>query len=219
MNIYIINLKKRKDRWDKIYKKFFKYFNLIQVEAIEDNVNGAIGCFKSHQKCISIAKNNNLKNILIMEDDCDIMNVNMEDFIYVINNLDIYLSNLENWKIFYGAGNKLKINNITNIISPEEFVYVDSNNNIFRIYETNFLKTAHFVWYNNNIYDWILNLNAEIDYPIDKVWHGKFNCLVIIPFISTQYEDYSDIENKKSSYTNSLKRYERRLLFYLDKFK
>jgi GR25 family glycosyltransferase involved in LPS biosynthesis len=219
MNIYIINLKKRKDRWDKINQKFGNYFNLIRVEAIEDNVNGAIGCFKSHQKCISIGKNNNLKKILVMEDDCDVMNVNIEEFQCVINNLDIYLSKLENWKIFYGAGNKIKINNIIKTNPPEEFVYVNSNDNIFRIYETNFLKTAHFVWYNNKIYDWILNLNSELDYPIDKVWHGKFNCLVIIPFISTQYEDYSDIENKKCSYTNSLKRYERRLLTNLDKFK
>ena len=211
MNIYVINLEKRKDRWDKLIKKFIG-FNLIRVDAIEDNICGAIGCFKSHQKCIELAKSNGLSNVLVLEDDCEILNLHYGDFVNMINNLNDFLSNYESWNIFFGAGNKIKSEHIVKKIPPEQFNFVDSNNKLFQIYETKFLKTAHFVWYNNLVYDWILNLNPTTDYPIDKVWHNKFNCLIIIPFIATQSDDYSDIENKHCSNTISLKRYERRLI-------
>lgn len=206
MDIYVINLEKRKDRWDKIKSKF-KELNLIRVEAIENNIDGSIGCFQSHQKCIKIAKDKNLNKILVIEDDCDIMNLNTNEFIYLLKELDIFLNNLENWNILYGAGNKLKYENIINKISFETNLKKK-----FNIYEINFLKTSHFVWYNNTIYDLILNLDANKTNPIDRFWHGKFNSLVIIPFITTQIDDFSDIEKKKCSYTNSLKRYEKRLI-------
>jgi GR25 family glycosyltransferase involved in LPS biosynthesis len=211
MDIYVINLKKRTDRWEKILNKF-NYFNLIRIEAIEDNVNGAIGCFKSHQKCIQQAKQNNLKKILVIEDDCDILNLLADEFVNIVKKLDKWLDELDGWKIFFGAGNKIKSEHIIGKIPYEQFNFVNSNGESFQIYETNFLKTAHFVWYNHLVYDWVLSLNADFDYPIDKIWHNKFNCLIIVPFITTQHDDYSDIENKKCSYTKSLKRYERRLI-------
>jgi len=216
MNIYVINLEKRKDRWEKIKNKF-EGFNLIRIDGIETLSNGSIGCFKSHQKCIEIAKTNILPNVLVFEDDCEILNLDLIDFISLVHKLNEFLSNLKNWNIFFGAGNKIKSEDIVSKISHEQFTYTDSKEKLFQIYETKFLKTTHFVWYNHSVYDWILNLDPVTSYPIDKVWHGKFNCLVIIPFISTQSSDYSNIENKDCSYTDSIKRYERRLISNLKK--
>jgi len=215
MNIYVINLEKRKDRWEKIKKRFDR-FNLIRIEAIEDN-NGAIGCFKSHQKCIQEAKNNNLKKILVIEDDCDTMNLSIDEFIVIIEKINDFLESFDNWNIFFGAGNKIKLEHIIEKIPSSQFNYTNVENKTFQIYNTTFLKSSHLVWYNYSIYDWLLNLNPDIDYPIDKVWHGKFNSLIIVPFITTQIDDYSDIEKKQCSYNQSLKRYERILINGLNK--
>jgi GR25 family glycosyltransferase involved in LPS biosynthesis len=43
------------------------------VEAIRRE-NGAIGCFLNFKKCIKIAKENNMKYIIILKDDCLPMN-------------------------------------------------------------------------------------------------------------------------------------------------
>ena len=52
-----------------IIKTFGNDFNLIRVDAIK-HTNGHIGCFLSHKKCLQIAKELGLKNIIVMEDDC-----------------------------------------------------------------------------------------------------------------------------------------------------
>lgn len=210
MDIFVINLNKRIDRWEKIKIKF-SLLNLIRIEAIEE-INGVVGCFKSHQKCIELAKKNKLKKILVFEDDCELLNIELNDFKLLLEKTNEFLDGLEEWKILYGAGNKLKYSNLQKKIV--DLMKINGKN--YSIYSADFLKTAHFVWYNNLIYDWVLNLNSYESGPIDKIWHGKFNCLIIIPFLCTQSDDYSDIENKYCSYTASLKRYEKRLLKYLN---
>jgi GR25 family glycosyltransferase involved in LPS biosynthesis len=211
--VYVINLNRRIDRKLKIIELYDELFNLFFVDAIEDDDDGAIGCFKSHQKCIEIAKKNNLEKILVMEDDCNIDNLTSNEFKKIISQLDEYLSKKNDWTIFYGAGNKIRYDNI--VKKYTDFIFIDEKNNKFELYEVNFSKTAHFVWYNSKIYDWILGLNPILDNPIDKIWHGKFNCIIILPFITSQFTDYSDIEKKQCIHKKSLKRYERRILDYL----
>jgi GR25 family glycosyltransferase involved in LPS biosynthesis len=208
MDIYVINLNKRIDRWEKI-SKIFNKFNLIRVEAIEDNIDGAVGCFKSHQKCIEQAKKLNLNKILVFEDDCDLLNIEIENFYNLILKLNDFLNSFKDWKMFYGCGNKLMYKNLKKKICT---INLNEICNEYTIYECDFLKTTHFVWYNNVIYDWVLNLDPYIDKPIDKIWHGKFDCLIIIPFITTQSDDYSNITKNKCSYNSSIKRYERRII-------
>lgn len=210
MEVYVINLNKRQDRWIKIKSKF-NNLNLIRIEAIE-HINGVIGCFKSHQKCVKLAKDKNLKKILVLEDDCDLLNIDLNNFEILINKLDMILDRIIDWTMFYGAGNKLRIENLQKKIHEIDH----DNNKTYKIYETNFLKTAHFVWYNNVVYDWILKQQTDEIIPIDKIWHNQFNCLVMIPFICTQQDDYSDIEKKECSYTKSLIKYEKKLLKYLE---
>lgn len=211
MEIFVINLDKRKDRWELIKNKFIG-LNLIRISAIENITNGVIGCFESHQKCIKLAKDKKLNKILVFEDDCDIINLNLNEFIDLLKKIENYLNIIKDWNVFYGAGNKLRYENII-----EKKHTINISNTEYNIFEVNFLKTAHFVWYNSNIYDWFLEQNAYDNIPIDKIWHNKFNCLVIIPFITTQTSSYSDIEKKNCNYTISLKRYERKLIKNLEK--
>lgn len=69
--VVYINLAKRTDR--RIHmEEFTKPFGnkVIRFEAIEDKV-GLIGCCKSHLEVFRLAKENNWKNILILEDDAE----------------------------------------------------------------------------------------------------------------------------------------------------
>lgn len=69
--VVYINLARRHDR--RIHmEKFTKTFGdkVIRFEAIEDT-NGAIGCSKSHLSVLKMAKTNNWRNVLILEDDAE----------------------------------------------------------------------------------------------------------------------------------------------------
>jgi glycosyl transferase family 25 len=67
--IFYINLDERTDRKDNFEKHMKKYdLEFERFSAIKDNY-GAFGCAKSHLSVLKYAKNNNLENVIIMEDD------------------------------------------------------------------------------------------------------------------------------------------------------
>ena len=104
IDVYVINLKHRTDRKEKMIKKFerFKNINLKFIEAIEHN-NGTIGCFKSHKKCIEIGKENNMEYIIVIEDDT----IPCKYFETRLNSILEYLNN-NNFDIFLGMVNKTR---------------------------------------------------------------------------------------------------------------
>jgi glycosyl transferase family 25 len=67
--IFYINLDERTDRKDSFEKHMKKYdLEFERFSAIKDKF-GAFGCAKSHLSVLKNAKNNNLENVIIMEDD------------------------------------------------------------------------------------------------------------------------------------------------------
>ena len=75
--IVYINLDSRQDRRD-IMTKFFREKNVpmekvIRFSAIQQK-SGALGCLKSHTAVLSMAKQNNWNNVLILEDDLQWIN-------------------------------------------------------------------------------------------------------------------------------------------------
>ena len=75
IDLFVINLIDCKNRREQIIQDFrlYKDIQLNFVEGIRHE-NGGIGCFLSFKKCIKIAKENNMKYIIILEDDCLPMN-------------------------------------------------------------------------------------------------------------------------------------------------
>ena len=79
--IYCINLDRRSDRWEETLielKKWGLENNVVRYSAVDGNniqqqnnkINkGELGLVETHIKIINEAKNNNYKNILILEDD------------------------------------------------------------------------------------------------------------------------------------------------------
>lgn len=169
--------KKEKDRMVNINKNFNKYFNINRVDAIKED-DGWKGCLKSHLKCIKYAKDNNLKHIIVMEDDCVPIEENwFNRFVNIKENL---LDEKDDWDIFLGGSTKTSVKNITK--------YNFESNNIYNIIRSH---CTHFIVYNHTCYDYFLN--AGDDLPIDVVWHKKIKCIIVLPFIFSVSSSYSDI--------------------------
>ena len=193
IDLYVINLATRTDRWEHIIKTFSDpEINLIKVEAEVDVKKGWIGCFLSHKKCLRIAKENGLKNIMVIEDDCLPMNLNKESFKSRLFKIKNYLDTHDDWNIYLGGTATISPSNYKNVIKYEDETFVEFT----RAYMT------HMICYNNNVYD--LYLNQDITKPVDEFWFGKIKALISVPFLATQLEGYSDIIRRKKSDTKRI---------------
>ena len=177
MDIYVINLIERKDRLEHIKKNFLEY-NIIPVEAIK-HIEGYKGCFLSHKKCIQIAKEKKLKYIIVIEDDCS----PLENFTKRLDNILFFLDSYDNWDLLLGGGFHICPFHIQGKIQ-------NSDENLYKI---NGGYCTHFVIYNNTSYDYFLD--QDISRPIDHTWQNNLQCIVPVPFIATQFDNFSDISN------------------------
>jgi len=188
IDIYVINLKERTDRWEHIKHTFGNFFNIIRIDAVK-NDDGAKGCFMSHKKCLEIAKEKNLKNIIVFEDDCTISNHYKNNFLEKFKEIYDFLENHKEWDIFLGGVTYLEEKNI-----KKKIVY---NDNYF--FEINKGNNTNLVIYNNTSYDFFLK--HDINVPIDDVWHHKLNGLICYPLIAHQLSGISNIANTVVNYS------------------
>jgi GR25 family glycosyltransferase involved in LPS biosynthesis len=204
IDLFVINLIDCVQRKNQIIKDFSEY-NEIQLNFIEGirHENGGIGCFLSFKKCIRLAKERDMKYIIILEDDCLPRN-NFENRLKkVINYLE---SNLNNWNIFLGG--VLKCNKIINKKS-----YLDEN-----FYYISRAHSAHLFICNSNIYDSLLEVD-ETKYAVDTFWHKKYNVCIFLPFLAYQRNGLSNIGKKYyGTLIDDYTRTEKYLINYLEKY-
>ena len=200
-DIYVINLLERIDRKTYLIKIFSKYknINLIFVEAIKHKI-GTVGCFMSHQKCINIAKEKNLDKIIVIEDDCLLLENFEERFNLIFEFLE---KNNDKWDIFLGGVNETKVKDI-----KKKIIYND--NTFFYISRG---TCSHFIIYNKSSYHFFLSKNVykEIN---DTCWFNKLRALVIVPFLAYQLPGFSNIKSMKKDYINLFKNTEKIFLEY-----
>lgn len=202
LDVYVINLNERTDRWKHIIKQFNNQVNLIRVEAIKDK-DGVIGCFKSHKKCLKIAKDKKLDQIIVIEDDCLLTKLYKNDFNKKLTDIISFLKQYKDWDLFLGGATGIDNNNIVKKI----------NNNKFNLLEINKGQTTHFMIYNKSSYDFIIN--ADTNMPIDNVWYDKLRGLTIYPFIAQQLTGYSNIINRNVLYYRKFRKTEKLLSDYI----
>ena len=199
IDIYVINLLERKDRLEHI-KKTFSEYNIIPVNAIKHE-EGYKGCFLSHKKCIQIANEKKLKYIIVIEDDC----LPLENFKKRLENIINFLDSYDNWDLLIGGGFHICPFHILGKIEI-------SKENLFK---TNGGYCTHFVIYNYTSYEYFLE--QDISRPIDHIWQNNLKCIVPIPFIATQLDDFSNISNNiQSTFSRRIRLNNKRLLKYVN---
>jgi len=171
--IYCINLDHRTDRWERA-SNFFKQndINVERFSAIKHS-HGATGCAISHLTIIKNAKELNLKNVFIFEDDFQFDN-------YDLNYIEKAFSELPNdWDIFY-----LGYNPLEKLIS-----YSDE------LYKINSSWCLHAYAINNTFYDEFINIaGIPIDVPLRNIQRYK-KIFGVKENLCLQINNYSDIDN------------------------
>jgi len=194
-----INLDHRKDRLEHVEKELEKMgikgerFNAIKTSS------GAIGCTLSHIKCLEIAKERDYEQVFICEDDItftnpDLFKQNIEKFCM---NEDIM------WDVLIIGGNNV----------PPYKQYYDYAARVFNCQTT----TGYIVkqdFYNTmikNFKEGVANLMRDPAnkrmFAIDIYWKKlqmEHFWYMITPPTVTQYENYSDIENRNLNYDHLL---------------
>ena len=119
LNIVVINLANRTDRWESIHQHLLTIqktetpknqpcpFVVHRLEAIRDKTNGARGCSKSHAAAIRLASENGWDNVLVLEDDARLRTPLLFNDKGIPGRLSVLLENVEEYSwnaIFLGAG-------------------------------------------------------------------------------------------------------------------
>ena len=183
MNTNVINLENRMDRYEKV-SSIFSNINSIKINrfnALKGNP-GWKYCGLSHQEIIKNNLNCN-KNLLVLEDDCDIYDI--KNFDNRWSEIKKWLdNNLDKWDIFNGGPTFVERNKYVKILDEK-----------LNIIQVKIARTSNFVYYNKNILNKILNWNPDNNIPIDNFdeWCPELKIVTSIPFLSSQYESYSDI--------------------------
>jgi GR25 family glycosyltransferase involved in LPS biosynthesis len=104
--IIYINLDHRSDRKNSVLKNIKKInydsVPVYRISASYEKYNGHLGCAKSHIDAINMAKNMNLDNVLILEDDFD-LNCSSDEFKIKIHSfLNKYKNNWDAITLYYG---------------------------------------------------------------------------------------------------------------------
>jgi GR25 family glycosyltransferase involved in LPS biosynthesis len=180
IDVYVINMKERIDRWNFIKATFGKYCNLIRVEAIKNEKHGWVGCFQSHKKCLQLAKWKKLKHIVVIEDDC-IPFISINDFITRLTLLNNSLETFHNWNIILGGSFYYEP------IPVLDKVYLQKN----LLCKVNKGFCTHLIIYNEPIYEFFIN--HPITAPIDNIWHNKITAHIPVPFLANQKPSFSNI--------------------------
>jgi GR25 family glycosyltransferase involved in LPS biosynthesis len=208
--IYCVNLKERTDRWKECLDNFEKFGikNCTRLDAVKINADihpkrkGQIGCSLSYAMCINKAINENLKNVLILEDDFEFA-LQKEDLHKRINATIKELP--DNWDSLYFGGT------IGNFYGKEPIEKYSPN-----LFKLNCAHTTHSIafsyqglrkivkLFDNNL-EWHQKLieNYEcIDVFLAKEFLPNSNSFISSDLLCYQRVSQSDIENTTYDYSH-----------------
>lgn len=185
--IYCINLDHRLDRWEHAKKEFSSLGILDRVRrfsAIKES-DGRLGVIKSNLSLIRYARERDLDNILVFEDDIKFLSKD------VGGHLQVAIEQLANidWTLFYlGANLHTPLERISENLLIAKKAY-----------------GVHALCYSKKSYDKLINYYSEIfdikwENILDVYFVREFQenslCVLIYPIIATQMNSYSDIEKR-----------------------
>lgn len=196
MKIFCINLKRRKDRWQKI-SRILKIANIKteRFEAIEDIKFPHYWCTLSHRKIIEIASKEKYPHVVVFEDDMNLYEKKM-----FLEKLDTCISSLPpDWHILY-LGYSHSRHLTLERINP----YIYKINNVLWTWS---------IVYGQNCYAELLrkipkNRRSQesstfidgyktIDEFLAKNYQKKYPCFITANLMAYHDVSFSDIENRK----------------------
>lgn len=190
-NVFVITLPHRLDRQKYINDQFSKHkisfiffqgVNGHELDSSSNLLKGEEGIRQSHIKLLEFAKSNNLKEILIFEDDVVLEQNYTKIFQDTLDALP------ESDLIYFGAAHK------------QQPIYFKNN-----IYKVTNSVCLHSVYIKNTIFDQLLiSIKENPNSPVDDVYallQPSINAYCVYPPIAWQLDDYSDIQNKFVSYS------------------
>jgi GR25 family glycosyltransferase involved in LPS biosynthesis len=196
--LFIINLKRRPDRKNNIIEQFKNMKNihssiqLIFFEAYNEKC-GRIGCAKSHIALINYAKQNNMKYIIVVEDDFLFNPRITVDKFYEI--LETLTTNTNQYKIFNGSPTFWDKRNSLQLIHKY-------NSMLPQYYFIEFGQTTTFMVYTSECYEDIIKYYDPVisELHIDQYLSHTFVQLCYDMYICYQRAGYSDITNTETDH-------------------
>jgi GR25 family glycosyltransferase involved in LPS biosynthesis len=215
-HVFYINLESRLDRKEHIEAQLkrvgfttFERFNAIKMPNNSSNSSnsGRVGCSMSHIKCLEIAKERGYNHLFICEDDTLFTQPDLFK-----NQLNKFLMNKHSWDVVLFAGNN---------IPPYERID-ESCVSVSRCQTTTayLVNGTYFDKLISNMKEGVHKLMQEPDnhfhYSLDKYWFKlqlMDNWFLITPLTVVQREDYSDIENRRTNYSQMMVDLDKHSLF------
>lgn len=194
---FFINLDHRTDRLEHVTKEFEKMgINAERISGIQPK-SPAIGCTMSHIKCLELAKTRNYDQIFICEDDITFTNPELfKENIKKFND-----NKFINWDVLIVAGNNRP---------PHQELYEYAARVFYCQTTTGYIVKRDFYDilldnFKTGLKKLIQNPENKFEYAIDKYWlplQMQNYWYLITPLTVTQYDNYSDIEQKTTVYSD-----------------
>ena len=192
--VFCINLDSRPDRWQQSSVLFQQLgIDVERIPAVQGsatNLNwpfplkdGAIGCALSQLFTFKYARQLQLDNFLLFEDDIEFADNFNAKFADCVTQLP------DDWDIVYFSGNHHLGPNLTQITD--------------QIYKCEYTLAAHSVGFRHTMFDYFINTIIDLTKPCDVHYaesHRSFNAYVVQPHITGQRSDFSNIENTNVDY-------------------
>jgi glycosyl transferase family 25 len=195
-NVYIINLEHRIDRYNRTIAELYKIgisspkrFNAIR------EIDGALGCAKSHLALIELAISKSLEYICIVEDDIHFLDP--EQSLRCLELFSNEYSNPKTWDFLFLSANNLKPYKIINNYLTQVFncqcssMYIVPNHYYTKLAQC-FKKCI----------DFRLRHHYK-NYTLDLYWkryQQRGRWFIISPMLIVQNDDYSDIQSREVKY-------------------
>ena len=198
-NTLYINLEHRKDRLEHVTGQMnMMGITAERVNAVKMNT-GAVGCTMSHIKCLELAKQRDYEYVFICEDDI------------TFRNPDLFKRNLQrfyddddiNWDLLIIGGNNVPpFQQVTEYCARVFYCQTTTGYVVKKNYYDTLLKN-----FRESVTGLMREPNNPSTYALDMYWKRlqlQDFWYMITPPTVTQYESYSDIENRNVNYENMM---------------
>ena len=184
----MLNLAHRRDRWEQMVNEFSGKCKLIKADCVmvdDQNLSKRDRAYRgvayTHIKLIQEAKARGDKTLLVLEDDCKLIdNTSWGRWLRLKKWCD---SNMDKWEIFNPG--VIMYSKVEEVIRYDE-MYIN------KIYGGG---GTHFIYFNvekayQKVLDWVIEKQ-----DIDAYYLQKFNCWGSYPSIAIQRDGFSDIQD------------------------